>query len=217
MGKKLIAWIGFGLIFALFGGVFYLVKHTDLLQDRGILSAKHNESIRPLSEAEREGKEFCECMKINGSPTHFEYASKVCEGEMIQKYSFLRLWFVDIQTPFLKNRMSNEKYFFEKENIQQFRQYLKEHCNLETAGRREKLGKNCSCEKGEDPDDYLYKICMYLKNEEFGPENPCNYKISKIEESGNYIIVQLNCCYMGDYAIFNKETKELIEFHVSDI
>jgi uncharacterized protein YacL len=83
-----------------------------------------------------------------------------------------------------------------------------------------------------DPDGYLVKICKYLKAHEdtinVAPANPIKYNIKSIED-GEYwriengkeiaikaIIVKLDCCYMGDIAYIDKETKEVIGFSVGD-
>lgn len=80
--------------------------------------------------------------------------------------------------------------------------------------------KVCDCKKSEDDtDDYLYKICMYLKEKGDKSFQPCKYKVTKITESTyegkKAIEVVLNCCYMGDRAYFDPQTKELITFSFS--
>ena len=82
-----------------------------------------------------------------------------------------------------------------------------------------------------DSDGYLVKICKYLKAHEdtiITSEDPTKYNIKSIED-GEYqkiengkeimtkaIIVRLDCCYMGDIAYIDKETKEVIGFSVGD-
>jgi hypothetical protein len=80
--------------------------------------------------------------------------------------------------------------------------------------------KVCDCKSGaNDADDYLYKICSYLKSKGDISFQPCRYKVSKITESAyngkKAIEVYLNCCYMGDRAYFDPQTKELISFAYS--
>jgi len=85
-----------------------------------------------------------------------------------------------------------------------------------------------------DPDGYLLKICEYLKQHkddiDVAPADPAKYKIKSIVENGEYSkyegekeiitkakVVNLDCCYMGDAAYFDKKTKELIGFRVGDM
>ncbi|MDL1898653.1 hypothetical protein FBQ82_20605 [Anaerolineae bacterium CFX7] len=71
------------------------------------------------------------------------------------------------------------------------------------------------------PDDatgYLQKICLHVVNNKIkvAPANPAQYDIKKIEtrtEDGRAVVwVFLDCCGMGDIAIFDKETGELKKF-----
>ncbi|MBS1489916.1 MAG: hypothetical protein JSS93_05280 [Bacteroidetes bacterium] len=77
--------------------------------------------------------------------------------------------------------------------------------------------KICECKKSDDdPNDYLFKICTYLKSKGDISFQPCKYKVTKITESTydgkKAIEVSLNCCYLGDRAYFDPQTKELIDF-----
>ena len=78
----------------------------------------------------------------------------------------------------------------------------------------------CNCEhKPYDKNDYLYKICVYIKEEKFdvSPGSPCEYEIRKIVSKNDSIdIVYLTCCYLGDVAKFNKKTGKLLRFDVGD-
>lgn len=76
----------------------------------------------------------------------------------------------------------------------------------------------CKCEPREDDaNGYLYKICIYLKEQgEKYSDVPCNYSIREVEVdtlNGKQVVrVNLNCCYLGDVALFDSATKELIDF-----
>lgn len=89
---------------------------------------------------------------------------------------------------------------------------------------------NCIVEN-PDPDGYLVKICKYIKIKGYdvAPADPIKYKIKTIED-GEYsrwedheeitteaIVVRLNCCFLGDIAYFDKNTKEVIGFDVGDL
>jgi len=91
-----------------------------------------------------------------------------------------------------------------------------------------------SCDiENPDPDGYLLKICKYLRENSstinIAPADPEKYNIRSIKE-GEYvsykngketsmeaIVVSLDCCYMGDIAYFDKNTKEIIGFHAGDL
>ncbi len=76
------------------------------------------------------------------------------------------------------------------------------------------------CAYDDDPQGYLTALCRYvLENDiDVSPADPFSYSIKHIEEqtSGDksLIWVFLNCCGMGDIAIFDKETGEIVEFRV---
>lgn len=46
--------------------------------------------------AEKAAQDYCECMKANGSPEQYKYAFTVCEGEMVKKYHYYKLFYVDM-------------------------------------------------------------------------------------------------------------------------
>ena len=86
--------------------------------------------------------------------------------------------------------------------------------------------------KEPDPDGYLLKICRYLREHEetiIPNKEPDDYSIISIEE-GKYsrfegdeyivtdvLVIRLDCCYMGDLAYVDKETKEVIGFSPGDM
>ncbi|ALI98312.1 hypothetical protein [Rufibacter tibetensis] len=76
----------------------------------------------------------------------------------------------------------------------------------------------CKCElKEDDVNGYLYKVCIYLKEQESKYSDvPCTYGVRNIVadtlDGRNVIRVDLNCCYLGDRAYFDPATKELIDF-----
>lgn len=97
---------------------------------------------------------------------------------------------------------------------------------------KENYLRSSECEiKEPDPDGYLLKICKYIKENEIdvSPADPIKYNIESIEE-GQYsrfegdeyivtdvLVIRLDCCYMGDLAYVDKETKEVIGFSPGDI
>jgi hypothetical protein len=80
---------------------------------------------------------------------------------------------------------------------------------------------NPQCEpRQDDPEGYLFKICLYIQEKQIdvSPADPTNYHIKRIEEhteSGREVLwVFLNCCYLGDIAVIDKATGEVIRFQV---
>ena len=72
----------------------------------------------------------------------------------------------------------------------------------------------------DDPQGYLFKICTYIQEKQLdvSPADPTSYQIKQIEErqeNGRTVVwVFLNCCYLGDIAIIDKASGEVIEFRV---
>jgi hypothetical protein len=84
---------------------------------------------------------------------------------------------------------------------------------------------NCDCnsiDKSKKDGELLFKICKYIKDNNYPtePGNPCKYEIREIKNDtlkGKDILrVKLSCCYMGDVAIIDKQTNEVIGFILSD-
>ncbi len=78
-----------------------------------------------------------------------------------------------------------------------------------------------SCQpRTDDPQGYLYKICRYVqeKNLDVLPGDSTRYGIKRLEErteNGRPVIwVFLDCCYMGDIAIIDPATGEVIDFRL---
>jgi hypothetical protein len=75
--------------------------------------------------------------------------------------------------------------------------------------------------KPDDPDQHLVRICRYLRANEIdvSPGSPNGYRIRAIEdrvEDGHPVLwVFLSCCYMGDVAVIDKATGEVIRFQAS--
>lgn len=71
-----------------------------------------------------------------------------------------------------------------------------------------------ACERNQDPDDFLYKICEYLRGRNKYSELPDLYRIKKISmdtlDSKKVIKVELTCCSLGHTAYFDIKTKEII-------
>ncbi|MFN8454120.1 MAG: hypothetical protein U0401_05505 [Anaerolineae bacterium] len=72
----------------------------------------------------------------------------------------------------------------------------------------------------DDPQGYLFKICSYIQEKKIdvSPANPHEYRIKQIEErtqgKKEVIWVYLSCCYLGDMAIIDKATGEVIDFQL---
>jgi hypothetical protein len=72
----------------------------------------------------------------------------------------------------------------------------------------------------DDPEGYLLKICQYIQERDLdvSPADPTNYHIKRIEEraeKGRAVLwVFLDCCYLGDIAVIDKASGEVIEFRV---
>lgn len=80
-----------------------------------------------------------------------------------------------------------------------------------------------ACEpRQDDPEGYLFRICTYIQEKQINvsPADPTRYRIKRIEEreeNGRPVVwVFLNCCYLGDIAIIDKASGEVIQFRVGD-
>jgi hypothetical protein len=73
-----------------------------------------------------------------------------------------------------------------------------------------------------DPDGYLANICQYVRdnNLDVSPGNPARYQIVRTEMSErngrSVILIFLNCCYLGDVAIVDAATGEVIDLQLGD-
>ncbi len=69
-----------------------------------------------------------------------------------------------------------------------------------------------------DTTGYLTTICMYIyaKQIDVSPARPAEYEIKRIEEqlwNGRPAVwVFLNCCYLGDIAIMDKDSGAVLDF-----
>lgn len=78
-----------------------------------------------------------------------------------------------------------------------------------------------SCPPAEkDPNGYLRKICQYIleRNVNVEPGRPRQYKIkqlTELERDGKKLVeVRLDCCYMGDSALIDKASGEVLSFRL---
>lgn len=73
----------------------------------------------------------------------------------------------------------------------------------------------------DDPDQYLVRICQYLRANtiDVSPGDPNGYTIRAVEqrvEGGRLVLwVFLSCCSMGDIAVIDRQTGEVIRFQAS--
>jgi hypothetical protein len=78
---------------------------------------------------------------------------------------------------------------------------------------------NCKS-RDDDPQGYLLKICNYIKAKQLNvsPADPNNYHIKRVEErqqnNRTVLWIFLDCCFMGDIAVIDKASGEIIEFRV---
>jgi hypothetical protein len=74
--------------------------------------------------------------------------------------------------------------------------------------------------RADDPQGYLLRICEYVKanNIDVSPGDPGGYQIKRVEqrtEDGRQVVwVFLNCCYLGDIAVIDKQSGQVISFRV---
>jgi hypothetical protein len=74
--------------------------------------------------------------------------------------------------------------------------------------------------RDDDPDGYLFRICLYVQKNQIdvSPGNPTSYHIKRVEErienDRPVLWVFLDCCYLGDIAVIDKESGEVIRFEV---
>lgn len=68
----------------------------------------------------------------------------------------------------------------------------------------------------------LYKICKYVVDNKIDiePAKPCEFKIRKTKDDTlnwkHILRITLTCCDMGDQAIVDKKTNEVIGYWQSD-
>jgi hypothetical protein len=71
-----------------------------------------------------------------------------------------------------------------------------------------------------DPDGYLRVICLYLveTGRNVAPARPNAYTIKRVEvverDGRSEVWVFLNCCYLGDIAVIDPATGNVLEFRV---
>ncbi|MEZ4767080.1 MAG: hypothetical protein R2844_01475 [Caldilineales bacterium] len=74
----------------------------------------------------------------------------------------------------------------------------------------------------DDPDGYLTLICRYVHEQgiDVKPADPATYAIKEVQDStenGRPVArVFLNCCGMGDSAVIDRETGEVLAFRTGD-
>ena len=72
--------------------------------------------------------------------------------------------------------------------------------------------------KNPDSDGYLQAICEYIVENkiDLSPGHPDTYQIREIvkshENSKELLLIYLNCCYLGDSATIDPETKKVTSF-----
>ncbi|MGC3945585.1 MAG: hypothetical protein QM762_13880 [Chryseolinea sp.] len=76
----------------------------------------------------------------------------------------------------------------------------------------------CECKHDDsDPNDYLFKICEFVKAADKFSDLPCRYHIRNVDttlfKGENMIKVSLTCCYLGDEAYFDPVTKEIVDMY----
>lgn len=80
----------------------------------------------------------------------------------------------------------------------------------------------CECKHDEsDSNDFLFKICEYIKVNDRYSDLPCRYHIKGVDTvlfKGQEVIeVSLSCCYLGDHAYFDPITKSIIHMSFGGI
>ena len=78
--------------------------------------------------------------------------------------------------------------------------------------------QQCKCSRKEtDANDYLFKICNYVKGQDRYWNLACKYSVKSISkdtlQDRAVTKVELTCCYLGDVAYFDEETGEIIKIY----
>ena len=82
-------------------------------------------------------------------------------------------------------------------------------------------GNTCDIED-PDPKGYLLLICNHIVENKIDvrPGKPNEYQIRKISETkhnGKYaLLIHLSCCYLGDRAVIDPDTKKVLNFDLGD-
>ncbi len=82
-------------------------------------------------------------------------------------------------------------------------------------------GRAARCEpRADDPDGYLLAICEYIVQHEIdvSPGRPDQYQILRVED-GVYrdqavYVIYLDCCYLGDVAYIDPDTRDVVGFNL---
>jgi hypothetical protein len=78
--------------------------------------------------------------------------------------------------------------------------------------------QSAKCTQNNDPDGYLDKICLYVKENklDISPAKPETLSITQIVERAQdgktMIEIRLNCCGTGDSALIDKETGKVVQY-----
>jgi hypothetical protein len=81
--------------------------------------------------------------------------------------------------------------------------------------------ESCSI-SSPDPNGYLALICSYIvsNNINVHPGKPDQYKIRKITEithdGGPVLLIELDCCFLGDIAIIDPKQNKVLKFDLGD-
>ncbi len=59
-------------------------------------------------DAKYAAKEYCACMKENGAPSQYIYASKICNARLVEKNRYYRLFAIDLGNKRLYENLSKE-------------------------------------------------------------------------------------------------------------
>jgi hypothetical protein len=74
--------------------------------------------------------------------------------------------------------------------------------------------------RADDPQQYLLRICEHVRANaiDVSPADPARYGIKRLEEraeDGRQVVwVFLNCCYLGDIAVIDKASGQVLSFRV---
>ena len=78
--------------------------------------------------AESAAEEYCDCMKENNSPVHYEYATAICNAELIKKNRYYRLLTIDLASEYLAKKVSSAAVDSTQKFALRFDQKLRATC-----------------------------------------------------------------------------------------
>lgn len=95
-----------------------------------LLSMYLSSCSQTINTPQEAGRVYCDCMKKNGSEDiqKYLYASKVCDGELIQRSKYYKIHLIDLSNEQLDSALSDGDRKKTQEFILKFLAFTNENC-----------------------------------------------------------------------------------------